>query len=60
MEHNIATLPRELLEELLLCLDLALGRIEALDPDPGIVTLQIHERGEAALARARRAMEEAR
>lgn len=58
--QDVVALPRELLEEILLSLDLALGRIETLDPDPGFASLRIHERGEAALSRARRAMEKAR
>lgn len=46
--------PRRLWDEMMLALDQALGRIEILDPDPAIVTRQIHEFGQRVLAEARR------
>lgn len=46
--------PRRLWDEMMLALDQALGRIEALDDEPSIVTQQIHEFGQRVLAEARR------
>jgi hypothetical protein len=46
--------PRRLWDEMMLALDQALGRIEVLDPDPAIVTRQIHEFGQRVLREARR------
>ncbi|MEW6169630.1 MAG: hypothetical protein AB1651_18350 [Pseudomonadota bacterium] len=46
--------PRRLWDEMMLALDQALGRIEALDPDQAIVTRQIHEFGQRVLSEARR------
>lgn len=46
--------PQRLWDEMMLALDQALGRIEMLDPDPAIVTRQIHEFGQRVLAEARR------
>ncbi|MGH9706119.1 MAG: hypothetical protein ACRD5R_05125 [Candidatus Acidiferrales bacterium] len=47
-------IPRHLLDEIMLALDQALGRIEMLDCDPTIVTSQIHEFGQRVLREARR------
>lgn len=47
-------IPRRLWDEMMLALDQALGRIETLDPDPAVVTRQIHEFGQRVLAEARR------
>lgn len=46
--------PHRLWDEMMLALDQALGRIEALDSDPSIVTRQIHEFGQRVLSEARR------
>lgn len=46
--------PRQLWHDVLLALDQALGRIEALDPDPAIVTRQIYDLGQRVLVEARR------
>lgn len=46
--------PRRLWDEMMLALHQSLGRIEALDPDPAIVTRQIHEFGQRVLTEARR------
>lgn len=46
--------PRRLWEEMMLALDQAIGRIEALDPDPAVATQQIHEFGQRVLTEARR------
>lgn len=46
--------PQRLWDEMMLALDQALARIEILDPDPAIVTRQIHEFGQRVLAEARR------
>ena len=46
--------PRRLWDEMMLALDQALGRIEILDPDPAVVTRQIHSFGQRVLAEARR------
>lgn len=57
MTHDNRTqvrVPRRLWDEMMLALDQALGRIEVLDPDPTIVTRQIHEFGKRVLREARR------
>ena len=41
-------------DDMCLALDQALGRIEALDPDPAIVTRQVHDFGQRTLSEARR------
>jgi hypothetical protein len=46
--------PRRLWDEMMLALDQALARIEALDSDPAIVTRQVHEFGQRVLTEARR------
>lgn len=46
--------PRRLWDEMMLALDQALARIEILDPDPAVVTRQIHEFGQRVLREARR------
>lgn len=46
--------PARLWDEMVLALDQALARIEALDPDPAIVTRQVHEFGQRTLREARR------
>lgn len=46
--------PLRLWDEMMIALDQALGRIQALDPDPGVVTRQIHEFGQRVLSEARR------
>lgn len=46
--------PKRLWDEMMLALDQALARIEALDADPAIVTRQVHEFGQRVLAEARR------
>jgi hypothetical protein len=45
--------PRRLWDDLLLALDQALGQLQAVDADPGIVTRQVHAFGERALKEAR-------
>lgn len=52
--RNQVRVPRRLWDEMMLALDQALGRIEVLDPDPAIVTRQIHEFGQRVLREARR------
>ncbi|MGH8519865.1 MAG: hypothetical protein ACREU9_00165 [Gammaproteobacteria bacterium] len=52
-------IPRRLWDEMMLALDQALARIEALDPDPAIVTRQIFEFGRRVLSEARRREPEA-
>lgn len=51
-------IPRRLWDEMMLALDQALGRMEILDPDPAVVTRQIHEFGQRVLAEARRRIED--
>lgn len=46
-------LPRRLWDDLLLALDQALGQLQAIDTDPGIVTKQVHAFGERVLKEAR-------
>lgn len=46
--------PRRLWDEMMLALDQTLARIEAMDPDPAIVTRQIHDFGQRVLTEARR------
>ena len=46
--------PRRLWDEMMLALDQSLARIEVLDPDPAVVTRQIHEFGQRVLDEARR------
>lgn len=46
--------PRRMWDEMMLALEQALGRIETLEPDPAIVTRQIHEFGQRVLSEARR------
>ena len=47
-------IPRRLWDEMMLALDQALARIEILDPDPAVVTRQIHQFGQRVLTEARR------
>ncbi len=47
-------IPRPLWDEMMLALDQALARIEALDNDPAIATKQVHEFGQRVLRDARR------
>ena len=46
--------PRRLWDEIMLALDQSLLRIEWLDPDPSIVTKQVHEFGQRVMTEARR------
>ena len=46
--------PSRLWDEMQIALDQALRQIEALDPDPGVVTRQIHQFGQRVLAESRR------
>lgn len=46
--------PRRLWDEMMLALDQALQRIEALDGEPSIVTQQVHGFGQRVLSEARR------
>lgn len=45
--------PRRLWDEMMLALDQALARIETLDPEPAVVTRQIHAFGQRVLREAR-------
>lgn len=47
-------IPRRLWDEMMLALDQALARIDALDHDPAIVTRQVHEFGHRVLRESRR------
>jgi len=51
-------MPARLADELMLALDQALGLIEILDPDHGIVTRQVYEFGQRVLAEARKRLQE--
>lgn len=51
-------MPARLADDLMLALDQALQRIESLDPEPGIVTRQVHNFGERTLREARRRLED--
>lgn len=46
--------PRRLWDEMILALDQSLARIEMLEPDPAIITRQVHEFGQRVLSEARR------
>jgi len=46
--------PRRLWDEMMLALDQSLACIEALDPDPAIVTRQVHDFGQRVLTEAPR------
>ena len=51
-------MPARLADELMLALDQALGLIEILDQDHGIVTRQVYEFGQRVLAEARKRLQE--
>ena len=51
-------MPARLADDLMLALEQALQRIESLDPEPGIVTRQVHNFGERTLREARRRLED--
>lgn len=55
--RNQVRVPRRLWDEMMLALDQALYRIEALDPDSAVVTKQVHEFGQRVLTEARRRRE---
>lgn len=57
MGHNNrkqVRVPQRLWDEMMLALDQALARIEALDSDPAVVTRQVREFGQRVLSEARR------
>lgn len=51
-------MPRRLADDLMLALDQCLRQLEQLDPDPGIVTRQVHDHGDRVLREARRRLSE--
>jgi len=48
-------IPRRLWDDMLTALDQTLGRLQAIDTDPGIITRQVHSFGERVLSEARAA-----
>jgi hypothetical protein len=53
-------IPAQLWRDIQRALHQALGRIEALDPDPAVVTKQVYEFGQKVLAEAKRQDETSR